>query len=322
MPHQCVRCAAELLEPLPECCPRCGLPVIRSLPPREMQQSPSVSADHQALATDKYRATELIRLPPAEHISSSPTVEELSSHHALQPRRMTPVWLPLSVTALLSSLLLCGLMLVPLGSALTKWGSGVVSQVALLTSGTPTALATPAKSKPYEFHDTLRRGNVWGWPAGTTGNASCLFADDGYHVQDGIICNSPVLPLTDGEIVATMNILAGPTGPCAAIRFRSEDSDNFYSVFLGHDGTWWMGKTVDSVTETILPIQQHEAIHAGLGVANTVEIVMWLDHFTVYVNKIQIGVAEDATFSGGTMAFVAIPGVEAVFSDLSVIADA
>jgi len=235
---------------------------------------------------------------------------------------MTPMWLPLSVTALLSSVLLCGLMLVPLGSAVAQWGSGVASQIAYLSSGTPTALTTSAKSKPYEFHDTLRQGNMWGWPEGTTGTKSCLFADDGYHVKDGIICDSPALPLTDGEIVATMSILTGPDGPCAAIRFRAQDSANFYSVFLGHDGTWWMGKTVDSVTEAILPVQQNDAIQPGLGVANTLEIVMRVDHFTVYVNKTQVGVAEDATFADGAMAFVAIPGVEAVFSDLSVIADA
>src|SRR5215470_3703771 len=85
MPHQCVRCASELPEPLPEYCPRCGLPVIRSLPPPGAQQSLGVSADHRAFASDEYHAPELIQPSPAEHVSSSPTVDEVVSSRELEP---------------------------------------------------------------------------------------------------------------------------------------------------------------------------------------------------------------------------------------------
>src|SRR6476620_4524595 len=109
MPHQCVRCAGELSEPLPEYCPRCGLLVSRSLPPPGSEQSLGGSADHQALTSDEHHAPEVVQFSPAERVSSSPTVDAVVSSREPEPTRMTPVWLPLSVTAVLSSLLLCGL---------------------------------------------------------------------------------------------------------------------------------------------------------------------------------------------------------------------
>jgi hypothetical protein len=128
------------------------------------------------------------------------------------------------------------------------------------------------------------------------------------------------------EIVVTVTILADPCAStdedaCVGIWFRAQGSNDAYAVALGQDGTWWMGRSIDGQTETMYPLQRHDAIHPGLNVLNTVEILMRVDYFTVYVNKIQVGVTEDATFSDGAMALVAIPGAEAVFSDLSVIAD-
>ena len=324
MPHQCVRCASELPEPLPERCPRCGLLVSRSLPPVEDQQAPSAPTDHQALAARYDQGVAHSGHTSAELGSSSSSTGELTTSPA--PQQATarrPLWLPLGIGVLLSSLLLCGLVLLPLGPALAQWGAGAANQVAQLNTGTSTPITTPAKSKPYEFHDTLLRGNRWGWPE-TAGR--CFFAQDGYHVTNGSICFAPVLALQNGEIMVTMTILTDPcdsteNDACVGFWFRAQASGGGYTMALGQTGSWWIGKTVDGKTVSISPIQQHEAIYTGLNVPNTVKLVMRGTSFTVFVNDIQVGGAADATFERGIMAFVAIPGAEVVFSNLSVMAE-
>jgi len=204
---------------------------------------------------------------------------------------------------------------------LAQWGSGAASQVTQLMRGTPTRSATPATSKRYEFHDTLLQGNRWGWPESA---GHCFFADDGYHVMAGSICSAPVLALRNGKIVVTMKILMDPCDSterdsCMGFWFRAQEAGGEYALSLGQTGSWWLGKTVDGKTESISPIQQHEAIHTGLNVANTVELVMLDDTFTVFVNDIQVGEGTDATFERGALAFVAVPGAEVVFTDLSVV---
>jgi predicted nucleic acid-binding Zn-ribbon protein len=72
MPHQCVRCASELLEPLPARCPQCGLPVSRSLPPVEAQRAPSATINPHALAERDRPVVEQSSHSPAEQGSSRP----------------------------------------------------------------------------------------------------------------------------------------------------------------------------------------------------------------------------------------------------------
>jgi hypothetical protein len=246
-------------------------------------------------------------------------VGEPTTNAALQQANVKkPFLLPLGIAALLSSLLLCGMMLIPLGPVLAQWGSGVTSQVAQLIRGTPTQSATPTKSKPYEFHDTLKRGNLWGWPEST---GHCFFAEDGYHVKDGVICQAPIRAVANGELAVTMRILAGLPEQGLGIFFRMTDQDNTYVVALAHSGGWSMGKKVDGEPEIFKVVEHEGAIHAGLNVANTVKIAMRGDDLTIYVNTIQMGSVADASFSGGLIGLIATPGAEAVFSDVSAIAD-
>src|SRR5262245_405676 len=117
MPHHCVRCATELPDPLPEHCPRCGLLVSRSIPPVEDQQAPSAPTDRQALAACDDQGVAHSGHPSAELGSSSPsTGEPLTNPAPQQATARRPLWLPLGIGVLLSSLLLCGLVLLPLGS--------------------------------------------------------------------------------------------------------------------------------------------------------------------------------------------------------------
>lgn len=315
MPYRCVRCASELPEPLPDRCPRCGLDVSRSLPaaPLGGKQDASASGKHQVLVDADSSAEEDNDVQRADFVPlSSPTSDLSAPFDAEQRKTRRSLWLPVGIAVVLSSLLIGALVRVPIGSAISHWGAAAAPRPA-----TPTT--TP---KLYEFHDTLRQGNVRGWPVV---QGRCFFAKDGYHVKDGSVCDAPVLAIENGEIDVTVKILADPCASteedaCVGVWFRAQGPNNTYAMTLGQDGTWWMGKTIDGQTETMFSQQQHAAIHPGLNILNTVEILMRGDYFTVYVNKIQVGGAVDATFTDGNTAFVAVPGAEAVFSDLSVIA--
>src|SRR5262245_12394234 len=78
MPHQCVRCASELPEPFPEYCPRCGLPVSKSLPPVETQQAPSATTHNQAPTLSDGPAEDRISSSSAEP-ASTPSAKPLAS---------------------------------------------------------------------------------------------------------------------------------------------------------------------------------------------------------------------------------------------------
>jgi hypothetical protein len=317
MPHQCVRCASELPDPLPALCPRCSLPVSKSLPPVEAQQAANATIDPQALADRDLHVVEQSGHSTAEQSSSASSAGDASP--VLGARHMSvrrPLWLPLGIGALLSSLLFCGLVLVPLGPALALWGSGAANQFTQLIRGTPSRSATPTISKPYVFHDTLLRGNMSGWP---TDSGHCFFADDGYHVKDGVICRVPIRAMANGTRVVTMRILAGR--PEQGIFFRLKDQDNTYGVALAQSGGWSMGKVVDGETEIFNRVEHEDAIHTGLNVANTVEIIMRGDVLTISLNTIQVESVADASFSSGLIGLYATPGTEAVFSDVSAIAD-
>jgi hypothetical protein len=230
-----------------------------------------------------------------------------------------PLWLPLSIGALLSSLLLCGLVLAPLGPGLARWGSGAANQITQLISSTSTHSATPTTSTPYEFHDTLLRGNVLGWPADP---AHCYFAADGYHVK-GAICVAPFLAITNIELTVTVRFLAGQPENSVGVFFRMQDQnkDNLYAVSLTHSGAWLMGKRVEG-EPTVLANNEHaEAMHAGLTAANTLHLVVRRDTFTLSLNTIVVGGVTDKSCASGFIALFAVPGAEAVFSDLSAILD-
>lgn len=315
MPYRCVRCTFELPDPPSDRCPHCGAEVSRSLPatlPHERQHTSS-SAENQVLAGAESSADAQYYVQRADFVTlSSPN--NATSGHVEAEQRKTPrsLWLPVGVAVLLAALLIGTVVRLPIGSVIGH-----------LRSATPIPATPTTKPHPYEFHDTLQQGNAHGWPVG---QGRCFFAQDGYHVKDGQICQAPVLPLKNGKIVVTVKILADPQASTeedvsVGMWFRTQDVKNGYVIALGQNSTWWMGKTVNGQTTTMSQVQRHEAIHPGLSVVNAVEILMRADDFTVYVNNIQVGSAVDATFAAGTMAFVAIPGAEAVFSDLSVIAD-
>lgn len=317
MPYYCVRCASELPDPPPERCPRCGLLTSRSLPPVEVQHALSATTDHQALTGPDLQNVQQNGLRIAQQSSSLSSASELTT--SLAPQQTTfrrPLWLPLGIGVLLSSLLLCGLVLLPLGPTLARWGSGAANQVTQLMSGTPTRSATPRKSTPYEFHDTLLHGNVRGWPE-LAGH--CFFAADGYHVKDGMICLAPIRAIANGSLVITMRILVGQ--PEQGIFFRMTDQDNTYGVALAQSGGWSMGKVVDGETEIFNRVEHADSIHMGLDVANTVEIIMRGDVLTISMNTVQVESVADTSFSSGVIGLYATPGTEAVFSDVSAIAD-
>ncbi len=226
------------------------------------------------------------------------------------------MWLPLGIGVLLSSLLLCGLVLIPLGPALAQWGFGAANQVTQLIRSTPTRSATPTTSKLYEFHDTLLRGNVSGWP---NDSEHCFFADDGYHVKDGVICRIPIRAMANGTLVITMRILSGR--PEQGIFFRMRDQDNTYGVALAQSGGWSMGKVVGGEAEIFKRVDHDDVVHTGLNVANTVEIVMRGEFLTLNVNTMQVESVSDTSFSSGVIGLYVTPGTEAVFSDVSAIFD-
>jgi hypothetical protein len=223
-------------------------------------------------------------------------------------------WLPLGVAALLSALLLCGLMLIPLGptlsSMLTQWRFALSH---LASSQT----ASPTTRVPTAFQDTLRQGNVSRWPESAD---QCFFAEDGYHVK-GAICLAPLLATANSEVTVTVRFLAGQPENSVGVFFRMKDKDNLYGVSLTHSGAWLMGKKVDGEFAILANDEHAAAMHTGLTAANTLRLVLRGDVFTLSLNTFEVGSVTDKTFADGFVGLFAVPGAEAVFSDLSAVTD-
>jgi hypothetical protein len=278
--------------------------------------------DRQALTSGQASDKVPAEAPAVEHsdlapvdLLRTPSTRSAVGLASAQGQTRNPRWLPLGIAALLSALLLCGVMLIPLGptlsSALTQWRF-VLSDLA---SSHP---ASPTTSVPTAFQDTLRQGNVSRWPESAD---QCFFAEDGYHVKGGAICLAPLLATANSELTVTVRFLAGQPEQSVGVFFRMQDQDNLYGVSLTHSGAWLMGKKVDGEF-TILANDEHAgAMRTGLTAANTLQLVLRGDDFTLSLNTIVVGSVTDKTFAYGFVGLFAVPGAEAVFSDLSAVTD-
>ncbi|WIG60597.1 MAG: hypothetical protein OJF49_003345 [Ktedonobacterales bacterium] len=151
------------------------------------------------------------------------------------------------------------------------------------------------------------------WP----NDAHCYFRTDGYHVTDGWACGGP---LDHGNFDLTVRVtLTNATlhVPWADIHFRSQDNNNFYDFLLYDDGSWAFFQEVIQVDNAIVTAQPSQAIHAGLGAVNTIEIRARGSAFQFFVNGVSVGQDQDSTFLTPGKIYLGASGATCIYSNIT-----
>jgi hypothetical protein len=177
-----------------------------------------------------------------------------------------------------------------------------------------TATVTPTLSERVFFQDPLT-ANTNGWADDGT---NCSFHNDGYHVANGFICFAPAGSFGSVSVSVTTRQIAGPITEFYGLVLRHTSRGNYYLFSIDSNGKWRFSKVVNNTFADILPYVPNSAIHHGANAVNTLKVRAIGTHFTFFVNGIQVGEADDSTFSDGRCGVDGAGSSEIVFTDFEI----
>jgi len=189
---------------------------------------------------------------------------------------------------------------------------GVQAQPTVEAQGT--AAVTPTPSERVFFQDPLT-ANTNGWADDGT---NCSFHNDGYHVANGFICFAPAGSFGSVSVSVTTRQVAGPITEFYGLVLRHTSQGNYYLFSIDSNGKWRFSKVVNNTFADILPFVPNSAIHHGANEVNTLKVRAIGTHFTFFVNGIQVGEADDSTFSDGRCGVDGGGSSEIVFTNFEI----
>lgn len=183
---------------------------------------------------------------------------------------------------------------------------------------TSTSTGTQATSTPAEqvlFQDALTSSSHNdSWP----NDGNCSFASDGYHVKGAYLCYAPATDVSDGTITVQVAQVSGDTSQDYGIVFRRASRGNYYVFGIMSSGKWDFYKGVNNTASNIIDPTVNSAIKTGLNAKNTLKVTMSGSHFTFFVNGVQVGTADDSSFTSGKSGIAGADNIDAVFTDYKI----
>jgi hypothetical protein len=257
-------------------------------------------------------------IPQAGYSGPPPGSGYPNPYQPPQPQRRSRVGLILGIVGgvLLLCILACGGVLLLGGNVFQSVGSSIL-QSATQTAGA--AQQTPTVNETPLYQDSLTDT-----PDGWANDNQCALKSDGYHVAGKVACLYSGSALDAASNVdATVTVKAVRTGSNTSfgIVFRHTSRGNFYSMEITPDGQWGVFKTVNGKPAAVSDYQSSAVIQTGAGATNTLRVLVVGSHFVCFINGQQVGVADDTTFSSGTMGVInadTVSTTEVVFTDFSV----
>jgi hypothetical protein len=214
-----------------------------------------------------------------------------------------PVWLIVLVAVLIVALV----------------GVSVAAVVALssnhnqATPGGASVGPTPTATPYIIFFDPLTSPK-YEWP----NDSHCSFASDGYHVIGDYSCYAPTGDVDDGAISVDVKQISGADNHFYGLAIRRVSAGNRFDFVITSNGDWKFDKFVNDQRTDVLPYVPNQAIHTGLNATNTLKVVAHSTNFTFFVNGVQVGQADDTTYSTGLTGVVGNVSSEFVFTNFSV----
>lgn len=146
----------------------------------------------------------------------------------------------------------------------------------------------------------------------------CLFKGGSYHIFHAFICSAPVGVQSDVAVSVQVKLVAGNVGDAFGINLRFTSTGNFYDFLITSNSTWRFVKDVNSKAATIISDTSNAAIKPGLNTSNTLLVRVKGAHFDFFVNGIQVGEANDSTFSAGLVGLIGAEKADAAFNNFQV----
>jgi hypothetical protein len=154
---------------------------------------------------------------------------------------------------------------------------------------------------------------------GNLPNDGTQFQQDGYHMTGDFIApygyNNAAAANSDIAVTAIHS--AGSTTDAIGIAFRHGSPGNSYLFVLSTNGGMGFFKLVHSRFTLISAFKPGVITRTGNGAINTLEVRAQGSAFSFYLNDVNVGSAEDSTFSAGLPGLVSLGG-ETVFTDFYV----
>ncbi|MGZ3673026.1 MAG: hypothetical protein ACXVCO_01835 [Ktedonobacterales bacterium] len=183
------------------------------------------------------------------------------------------------------------------------------SHVSTPTSTNPGTSATPGEQ--VLFQDALTSSSHKdGWPE----DGNCSFASDGYHVNGAYLCYAPTDDVSNGSISVQVAQVKGDTTQDYGLVFRRASKGNYYVFAILSTGKWDFYKGVNNSASNVVEPTANSAIKTGLNAKNTLKVTMSGSHFTFFVNGVQVGTADDTSFTSGLSGVAGGDNIETVYT--------
>jgi hypothetical protein len=238
---------------------------------------------------------------------------------SIRPRRPRAALTTLgSIAAVLLVALLAGAIFALHGGLLHPAGPRPTSTPAI-----PTATATPTGPKVL-FQNSLASPPSSDWS--NDPSTGCFFAGGGFHVKGQVNCMLPNASfqvqtdtVTNADITVKVKQVGGPATGSYGIGLGNPLQWDRFDI--NSAGRWSFLYCQGARCTTIVGSTASAAIHAGLGMTNTLEVRVVNNHFDFFANGTKIGQADDSNYVlniSGQIALDGSNGIEVAFNDLKI----
>src|SRR5262249_40920082 len=177
------------------------------------------------------------------------------------------------------------------------------------------ALGTPTTPAEQVIYDNPMDGTHIDW----SNNDHCAFQSDGYHITASFVCFAPPRDVGDVDVTVTAKQVSGPTNKFFGIALRSASLVNdSYAFEVDANGKWAFDVFKGDDATSLVDVTANPAIKSGLGAINTLRVRAVGSHFTFFVNDVQVGQADDSTFSSGLLGLFGEDGMDVAYTNFRV----
>ncbi|MGZ6320671.1 MAG: LamG-like jellyroll fold domain-containing protein, partial [Ktedonobacterales bacterium] len=117
-----------------------------------------------------------------------------------------------------------------------------------------------------------------------------------------------------GSISVQVAQVKGDTTQDYGLVFRRASKGNYYVFGILSTGKWDFYKGVNNTASNVVDPTVNSAIKTGLNATNTLKVTMSGSHFTFFVNGVQVGTADDTSFTSGLSGVAGGDNIEAVYT--------
>ena len=147
---------------------------------------------------------------------------------------------------------------------------------------------------------------------------NCSFKNGGYQVQNGFNCYTSLDDQTNATITVQTKQTSGDGSGYCWIAFRRASTGSAYTFGVDANGGWSVYKFVSGNGDPINTPGTNQAIQPGANAVNTLQVHMTGSHFDFFVNGVNVGSVDDASYAKGKVGLGADSNTTCVFNNMEV----